>query len=240
MNESVQINPIYVIATPSPQEENAEITTSPQEENAQIITSTSPTSLLTPSESQLQFIEDRQDQPDFQPNLSMEINQEERTYVLERLDLLCKQVSHNRRVRIVRMWHGCNRETLPYLLSNGFATLGKIDDGWYGRAMYFTSSAKYALRYGNCLIMCYILLLNPFPVVTNDAPHGASPTTFRFYGRGNYKNYQCHYIPVAPTDRDPTTTDYRPPTNGIDGALYDELAVFQEINILPQVVVHFK
>ncbi|CAF3946340.1 unnamed protein product, partial [Rotaria sordida] len=34
----------------------------------------------------------------------------------------CKQVEYNRKANIVRMWYGCSKETLPYLLNNGFAT----------------------------------------------------------------------------------------------------------------------
>jgi hypothetical protein len=30
------------------------------------------------------------------------------------------------------------------------------------------------------------------------------------------------------------------PVKGTDDAIYDELAVFQEANILPQIVIHFK
>ena len=193
---------------------------------------------------QLEAIENRQQQPAFQLQLNLENSCEERQRVLDRLDTLCRQVFHNRRARIVRMWHGCRRNILPNVLSDGFAALATLDDGWYGKGMYFTSSAKYATRYcsdsDSCLIMCYILLLNPFPVVSADAPPNVSPASFRFYGKGNYRNYQCHYVPVSPVDTNPNTMDYRPPPTGTDDAICDELAVFQEVNILPQVVVHLK
>ncbi|CAF1463299.1 unnamed protein product [Adineta steineri] len=193
---------------------------------------------------QLESIENKQQQAVFQPQLNVENSREERQRVLNRLDTLCQQVSHNRSVRIIRMWHGCRQNILPNLLSDGFSTLGFLDDGWFGKAMYFTSSAKYATRYcgqtGGCLIMCYLLLLNPFPVTRTDAPPAVSPNRFRFYGKGNYKNYQCHYIPVSPVGG-PNTQDYRPPSSGnVDDAEYDELAIFQEANILPQVVIHFQ
>jgi hypothetical protein len=131
---------------------------------------------------------------------------------------------------------------LPKLLSNGFAALSKLDNGWFGAAMYFTSSAEYAAKYTNsngCLIMCYVVSLNPFPVITDDAPPGTSSSDFSFYGRGNYSNYQCHYIPVAPGNDD-TSCAFCPPPNGVQDARYDELAVFQQADILPQVVVHLK
>ncbi|CAF0899181.1 unnamed protein product [Didymodactylos carnosus] len=191
---------------------------------------------------QMEVVENRQDQPAFQPRLSEESSPKERLNVLERLDSLCNQVAHNRKARIVRMWHGCKREILSNLLSDGFATLGTLDAGWYGKAMYFTSSAKYAARYSGecgCLILCYVLILNPFPVVASDAPLNVAPEEFRFYGKGNYRNYQCHYIPVSPVGNQ-RLMNYRPPPAGIDHAMFDELAIFQEANILPQIVVHFK
>ncbi|CAF2528187.1 unnamed protein product [Rotaria sp. Silwood2] len=191
---------------------------------------------------QIEIVESRQKKPEFQATLDKENVCKQRKQVLQRLETLCHQVSHNRRLRIARMWHGCRRSVLPHLLSDGFAALSMLDDGWYGKAIYFTSSAKYATRYfredNGCLVMCYVLLLNPFPVVSDDAPPDVPPEKFRFYGRGNYKNYQCHYIPVSPVGGK-NTMDYRPPPTGdIDDAEYDELAVFQEAHILPQIVIY--
>src|SRR5439155_25632762 len=85
----------------------------------------------------------------------------------------------------------------------------------------------------------YVVLLNPFPVITDDAPPGEHSRNFRFYGRGNYSNYQCHYISVAPVNED-TSWDFRPPPNGVRNAPYDELAIFQQADILPQAIVHLK
>jgi hypothetical protein len=87
--------------------------------------------------------------------------------------------------------------------------------------------------------MCYVVLLNPFPVITDDAPPLVPSKSFRFYGAGNYANYQCHYIPVAPINED-TSWNFRPPPNGVQDATYDEFAIFQQSDILPQVIVHLK
>ena len=190
---------------------------------------------------QMKRIESRKAHQDFQSDLDAESNPTERQKVLDRLKGLTQQVHHNQSVPVVRVWHGCSRKTVPKLLSDGFAALSKLDKGWFGTAMYFTSSAKYAAEYigsNGCLIMCYVALLNPFPVIADDAPPGTSSKNFRFYGRGNYANYQCHYVPVAPVDE--MRCDYRPPPSGVEDASYDELAIFQQADILPQVVVHLK
>ncbi len=191
---------------------------------------------------QINRTERKQTQVAFQPHLNTESNPAERKKILEHLQTLIHQVKHNRTAPVVRVWHGCKRAIVSSLISDGFAALGKLDNGWFGKAMYFTSSAEYAAKYTNptgCLIMCYVILLNPFPVITDDAPPGVPSKTFRFYGTGNYSNYQCHYIPVAPVTED-TSSNFRPPPNGVQDARYDEFAIFQQADILPQVIVHLK
>jgi hypothetical protein len=87
--------------------------------------------------------------------------------------------------------------------------------------------------------MCYVVLLNPCPVITDDAPPSVSGKSFRFYSTGNYANYQCHYIPVASVNED-TSWNFRPPPSGVQNAPFDEFAIFQQADILPQVIVHLK
>ena len=191
---------------------------------------------------QINRTERKQTHEAFQPHLYMESNAIERSNVLDQLQTLTNQVKHNRSASIVRVWHGCKSSIVSELVSNGFAALSKLDNGWYGKAMYFTSSGEYAAKYTNptgCLVMCYVILLNPFPVITDDAPVGVSSKTFRFYGTGNYANYQCHYIPVAPVKED-TVWNFRPPPNGVQDARFDEFAIFQQSDILPQIIVHLK
>ena len=62
---------------------------------------------------------------------------------------------------------------------------------------------------------------------------------FRFHGRGSHANYQCHYIPVKPMEIG-TTFDFRPPPRGVDDAAFDEIVIFQQTDILHQVIVHLK
>jgi hypothetical protein len=191
---------------------------------------------------QMNRTERQQTQDAFQPHLDMESNPTERRNVLDRLQTLIQQVNHNRKASVVRLWHGCKRDIVSQLVSDGFAALSQLDNGWFGKAMYFTSSAEYAAKYTDptgCLIMCYVVLLNPFPVITDDAPPLVPSKTFRFYGTGNYANYQCHYIPVAPVNED-TWWNFRPPPNGVQDATFDEFAIFQQSDILPQVIVHLK
>ena len=50
------------------------------------------------------------------------------------------------------------------------------------------------------------------------------------------QHYMSHYLRVAPNEPMPTM-DFRPPSDP-SKAEFDELVVFQESHILPQLVVH--
>lgn len=118
--------------------------------------------------------------------------------------------------------------------------------------IYFTTSPEYALRYckpSECLIYCYLILSNPFPVIHDDATSPA-PSKLRFLGKSNHKNYGCHYVPIHHYEG----MDFRPPAKGNKLVLillvidifkgeqykYDEIVIFQEQHILPKYIVHLQ
>lgn len=77
--------------------------------------------------------------------------------------------------------------------------------------IYFSSFPEYSLRYCKdemCLVLCYVIMSNPYPIIHDDAP---SQSTLVHYGKGNYKNYGSHYVPVIPYGG----LDFRPPPLGI-------------------------
>lgn len=61
-------------------------------------------------------------------------------------------------------------------------------------------------------MLCFVVIANPYPIIFDDAPNASQLT---FYGKGNYKNYGCHYAPVIPYGNEKTTADYRPPNIGM-------------------------
>lgn len=85
--------------------------------------------------------------------------------------------------------------------------------------------------YHKVLVLCYVLLLNAYPVTALDEEER------RLNGKGNYQNYQSHYAAV--NLKKDTKMDYKPAVS-LTEAEFDELIVFNEAFILPQFVVHFK
>uniref|UniRef100_A0A6B2KX99 PARP catalytic domain-containing protein n=1 Tax=Arcella intermedia TaxID=1963864 RepID=A0A6B2KX99_9EUKA len=126
-------------------------------------------------------------------------------------------------VAILPVVHGTSLEIAQKILSTGFANLSSLDNGWYGKGIYFSSSSLYCLPYllnkkHGALIISFILPGNPYPV-TED-PEGPDS----LLGKALISKYQSHYIIVnlngklAPPDSPP---------------YFDEIVISQESQIMP-------
>jgi hypothetical protein len=152
-------------------------------------------------------------------------------------------------VRVLPLWHGTSKTVCHSIASTGFTYFGKhhffnpnalpgtfknTDPGYFGSGIYFTTSAKYAAMYnsGN-LLMAWVSMTEPFPVV-NDVPHPQEGSDMRkFKGGGAYQTYNAHYIPVAPISSSPACMQYFPCYTN-QAPLCDELVVTQEVQTLPR------
>eukprot|EP00026_Physarum_polycephalum_P000707 Phypoly_transcript_00708.p1 GENE.Phypoly_transcript_00708~~Phypoly_transcript_00708.p1 ORF type:complete len:1240 (+),score=205.52 Phypoly_transcript_00708:184-3903(+) len=145
---------------------------------------------------------------------------------------LLPQVKHNRGVQIIRAWHGTTYPVARSIMEHGFGSLAVLDEGWFGKGIYFTSFPEYAERYCTskqdpCLILCYLVIFNPYPLVYEDAAD-----QLIFEGKGNYRNFQSHYVPVSKYSE----VDFRPPKPGTTPE-FDEIVIFQESHILPHAII---
>jgi len=175
--------------------------------------------------------EARSTSPSFQlPNdLSLE-----RRSILYSLECHPCLALHNRNVKIMRAWHGTSVAVAHRVMNEGFANLATMDAGWFGKGIYFTTHPKYALKYCEnmadpCLVLCYIILFNPYPVVWEDAK---SQSDMLLAGKANHQNFGCHYVPVVEYGHQ----DFRPPGPGRT-AKFDEIVIFQESHILPYAMI---
>jgi len=181
-------------------------------------------------------IEMRQKESIFQPALQKESNSAERMKYLKEIEKISKQVNHNRDVKIIKCWHGTTIQKANKILDFGFANLATLDEGWFGKGIYFSSFPEYSLSYCKdksdpCLILCYVILSNPYPIIYDDAP---TKTTLFHLGKGNYRTYGSHYVPIVHYGG----VDFRPPRIG-ENHKFDEVVIFQESHILPKFLVHF-
>jgi hypothetical protein len=102
--------------------------------------------------------------------------------------------------------------------------------------IYFSSSADYSTHYvqsDTCtLLLCYVIVANPYPVIYDDA---TSKQNLVFYGKGNYKNYGCHYVPIIPYSE----VDFLPPPIGLNLILTKKLKKKDNLHCLMR-LLYFK
>lgn len=91
------------------------------------------------------------------------------------------QFNHNQKsdLKIIPLFHGVKSEDIAWkICDNGFANLSSLDEGWYGKGIYFTSNLQYALYYAQTygtpnsngeysILLSYVLLGNSYPVIEN-------------------------------------------------------------------------
>ena len=145
-------------------------------------------------------------------------------------------------VKLVPLWHGSTDAKCQSVAQTGFTFFGKTtlmgshaegstDIGFFGSGIYFTNSARYAadIYSDGHLLLAWVAMREPFPVVSDKAvlpPHEPSDMK-ALKGKGAYKNYNAHYIPVISID--PSNKDcaiYYPCAEG-QTPMCDEYAVFQ-------------
>jgi len=123
--------------------------------------------------------------------------------------------------------HGTELGLAWKIASAGFAALSTLDAGFYGRGIYFSSSAMYTLPYfanKRCpaILICLTAPGNPYPVIEN--PNNKDITML---GRPMISGFQSHYVITGPNGFPPTERKLERIKR------YDELVIGQEAQIAP-------
>ena len=207
----------------------------------------------TDFEAKLSKIEREADK--FKPNWNQEPRADQRAVAIERWRECAKIFSpfntiesdgrrHSwEKVKVLPLWHGTDKTICHSISESGFVYFGKTsigskqsedpkstDEGYFGSGIYFTSSARYAADiYGKGhLLMAWVSMREPFPVVGN--PKHEDMRTLK--GKGAYKHYNAHYVPVVSTDpSNPNNPIYFPCKAG-QRPTFDEIVVFQDSQAL--------
>jgi len=149
--------------------------------------------------------------------------------------------TEDKTVPIIPMFQGTAKSTYLKIAQTGFCTVATLDDGFYGRGIYFTSSINYASYYsllsmkGNtthyCIIIAFVSPGNIYPVI--ESPTGKQS----FRGKAGVINpgYQSHYVNVWNTGSG-KTVGY-PCPKGTAKGYTDELVIFQDAQALPKYIL---
>ena len=146
------------------------------------------------------------------------------------------------RNQILPLWHGSSETAAQSVAESGFVYFGKAslggtktkstDEGFFGSGIYFTNSARYAadIYSSGHLLMAWVSMREPFPVVGDD-PQSDMNT---LKGKGAYKAYNAHYVPVASTDPSNPYESYYYPTKPGQDPHCDEIVVFHKSQAIPR------
>jgi len=146
--------------------------------------------------------------------------------------------------KILPLWHGTSKHIADSVAESGFVYFGKTslgntssdpkstDEGFFGSGIYFSNSARYVsdIYSSGHILMAWVSMREPFPVVGD--PSQKDMETLK--GKGAYKHYNAHYVPVTSID----------PSNHYEAMYYpsqvgetphcDEIVVFQKSQTLPR------
>jgi len=145
-------------------------------------------------------------------------------------------ICHEDKIPLIPLWHGTSEEAGKNIAANGYATLGLTDPGFFGRGCFYgTPQSEYACRvYGKNVVTLNIVSIgNVFPVIFKDMVN--------LLGQCSYKNYDCHYAPVIPKNKNsPNGVDYVAIKDLAENPMYDEFVIFQEGQVVPRFIVYYE
>lgn len=130
-------------------------------------------------------------------------------------------------VSIIPVCHGTDLAIAEKICETGFASLSSLDQGWYGKGIYFSSYSLYCSPYivsrrQPSIIFGWLLPGNTYPVTES---HNSDDTLI---GSALKAGYQSHYIAV----------DKKGHVNPDDDERYNEIVVGQESQIVPAAILH--
>jgi len=151
-------------------------------------------------------------------------------------------------VNVIPMLQGTSKTAAWNIVKQGFATVATLDDGWFGKGIYFTSAFEWArffstvasrkdLNAEKCMVLSLVIPGNIYPV-TEAHDSGESLRGKSVKGTG----YQSHYTNVHAANSYAGGKAFlaghvcNPPA----GKVYDELVVFQDAQALPLFVIDVK
>ncbi len=166
--------------------------------------------------------------------------------ILERMAAPYKDPNHPH-LNLLPMWHATDAAILPSLFETGFATLGLVDAGYFGRGIYSAGEARYSYSvYGKmvegkgkeaALLMNWVASYSAYPVIDAD---GTNREMQSLEGKGNHANHDAHFVPVRPNNpKNPKESVFFPCQPG-QAYTYTELVVFDKAHCLPRYVVELQ
>jgi len=122
---------------------------------------------------------------------------------------------------IIPVAHGTSFPVARAICETGFAALSTLDQGWFGKGIYFTSHICYAYPYAT-------LTKEPSILISWVVPGNVFPVSKLCLGEAIQPGYSSHFVLTAKEGRIASPEDV---------PCYDELVVGQESQIVPAFII---
>lgn len=188
----------------------------------------------------IELLQQRANNPAFKPKWSIESKTEEERLWRGEVGALCEKLAapyqdfEHPAVKILPLWHGTKPEILDSLFKTGYVNLASTDSGFFGKGIYSAHEAEYSYRVYSrgALILNWVATFSAYPVIDGDMP--------KLTEKGNYQNYDAHFIPVAPANpTNPYEVNYFP-CKPNQKHQYTEVVVFEKSQCLPRYLVELQ
>ena len=136
-------------------------------------------------------------------------------------------------VKLLPLWHGTQAESVDGILRAGFANLASTDAGFFGKGLYSAFEAEYAQRVYSqgALFLNWVAIYSAYPTIEGDMG--------KLTEKGNYQNYDAHFVPVVPKTSNPNESSYFP-CKPNQKHTYTEVVVFDSAACLPRYLVQLQ
>ena len=157
----------------------------------------------------------------------------------DRVKKLARQVNGQQSIDIVRVWYTCQKIHAEEIIKNGFSGINRLRFRNPQKGICFSSSALCALqdmeRY-DCLIMCYLLVPDPYPVLIDNQSRRNLDSRYCFFNNQTHADYRQQSPSLFfGTNYRPLNTNFTV-TNSTDGS-YDKFVTFDPNDVIPHAII---
>ncbi len=169
----------------------------------------------------------------FEPKWQQESSEEEAAFRALVEQQLTSQIHPYLSLKLLPVWHGTRSDLVSSICEIGYVNLATTDSGFFGKGLYSTVEAEYAHRVYSRggLLLNWMAFYSAYPVIDGDMQ--------KLIGKGNYQNYDAHYVPVYPISASPHEKCYMP-IKRHQTPKYTEVVVFDSAACLPRYIVELE
>lgn len=161
------------------------------------------------------------------------------TKLTDRVKKLARHVNGQPSIDIIRVWYTCQKHHAEEIIKNEFFAINLFKLRNPQKGICFSSSALCAvqdMQPDDCLIMCYLLVPDPFPVLINNQSGRNSDRQYCFFNNQIHRDYQQQSLSSLRRANDRPSNTILNTTSNTDG-LYDKFVTYDPNDVIPHAII---